>query len=404
MFFLINYRLYVENVEPPSPDQDPLLEPLEGWNYIGDLQPKIEVTVRQIRSGLWSIGSLMICQQLKDGEDMPPAMACRWNDDGATYCLCRRSVPLEIGEPEEGDPSAGLLHHCHDGFAQWILSPNVQITVRGWVEGSATEGATLRWVNKNVPSVPTEELLHDWIDPEWNRAILISKPPPGELYVKAFSRLTTQQRLQVADQVAGHHKALSGMTSDYVETVDGHGIEGQFSLRERKALPTWRPRAEGRISREDHEAYWKRWADRWGVQADRPGIGEPLVLQHPCTPYDFYVAIPSSLDDVPKVTGITKWVNVGYLPKWEVATRLRWESKYFVYTGQPTQPMEDATHWRWMLSNACVRLGFPLEMEYSKALWRPKYRHYPSIPIERLGVFCHLPTEETEETRDAQKK
>ncbi len=41
----------------------------------------------------------------------------------------------------------------------WKLNENVFYTVK-------TEATTLRWVNKNDPSVPTEEVVYDWNDPD----------------------------------------------------------------------------------------------------------------------------------------------------------------------------------------------------------------------------------------------
>jgi hypothetical protein len=45
---------------------------------------------------------------------------------------------------------------------------------------------------------------------------VISKRVPGETYQKAWPSLTEQQKLHVADQVAGHLKVLSKIKSDHV--------------------------------------------------------------------------------------------------------------------------------------------------------------------------------------------
>ena len=126
--------------------------------------------------------------------------------------------------------------------------------------------------------MPTEEIIYDWVDPEWNRTVMISKRVPGKVYQDAWPGLTTQQKLQVADQVAIHLKALSEKTSDYIETVLGTGLVGVWSLRVREALPFWKPRLEPRVHRDDYEAFVKRRDGRLGIDMVALGVGEPFVL------------------------------------------------------------------------------------------------------------------------------
>jgi hypothetical protein len=122
-----------------------------------------------------------------------------------------------------------------------------------------------------------------------------------------------------------------------------------------------------------------------------PGSGEPLVLQlHDCTPEDFMVSTPSESDpdQMPKVTGIINWEKTGYLPKWRIATRPRSEPLYMVCA----YPFGlNSFDWQWMLSNACVRAGFPLELEYITEWTKRSKRHYPSVPVYRHINFFNLP-------------
>jgi hypothetical protein len=50
----------------------------------------------------------------------------------------------------------------------------------------------------------------------------------------------------------------------------------------------------------------------------------------------------------------------------------------------------EATDWQWMLSNACVRAGLPLELEYIKAKVRGNFRHYPGMLIEGIIECSNL--------------
>ena len=267
------------------------------------LQPPIDETVGLTSHGTWSIGSLMTCQALKDGEDMPPDVVCTWSDSGVTYALRKRNVP-RASRDSEGDFRTTRLKRVDLGLASavWTLSPNIFCKVKSWIEGLTTEADTLRWVNQNVPSVPTEKVIYDWTDPEWNRTIMISHRVPGKSYQEAWSSLTPRQRLAVADQVASHFKALSENTSDYIETVMGTGLIGIWSLRVREAKPVWKPLVEPRVSRQDYEAYIRRRDGRAGVTLTAPNLGEPFVLQHfDCNPTNFFVTTPSE-PELPEVT------------------------------------------------------------------------------------------------------
>ena len=271
----------------------------------------------------------------------------------------------------------------------WNLSPNVFCKAKSWVEGLTTEATTIRWVNEHVPSLPTEKVIYDWVDAEWNCTVMISKRVPGKTYQEAWKGLTKQQRLAVADQVAGHLKALSEMTSDHVETVQGTGLVGEYSLRVREPLPAWKPRLEPRVTREDYEAYAKRNNDAMGFEMELPDQGEPLVLQHPdCSPGNFLVTTPEDPNEMPKVTGIIDWERVGYLPKLYFAMNSRANPDFMV------EQNYEGMDWQWMLSNALVRAGFPLELEYTKARYRVILdRKHPEIQVEQVINLNNLPAE-----------
>lgn len=87
---------------------------------------------------------------------------------------------------------------------------------------------------------------------------------------------------------------------------------------------------------------------------------------------------------MPVVIGIIDWEAVGYLPRWMVATQPRLKRDFMVET---TPHSWAGIDWQWMLSNACVRAGFPLEFEYAKELARIRLRHYSGIALEQnLGL------------------
>jgi hypothetical protein len=72
----------------------------------------------------------------------------------------------------------------------------------------------------------------------------------------------------------------------------------------------------------------------------------------------FFVTTLSDSNEVSRVTAIIDWNNVGYLPKFYMATLPRGRY-HFAVEDQP-----EGFDWMWMLSNALVEEGFPLEMDY----------------------------------------
>jgi hypothetical protein len=196
--------------------------------------------------------------------------------------------------------------------------------------------------------------------------------------------LTTQQKLQVAEQVAEHLRALAEITSDYVETVEGRGLKGKHSLRIREALPDWKPRVEPRVSLKDYIAYMTRIDD--GIKP--PNAEEPLVLQHPdVSPTNLFVMMPLAPEESPQVTAIIDWERVGFRFKWEVSTYPRISRGFEVQTRPPCWEARD---WEWMLSNACVRAGFPLYLDHIKRLAAIEKKFYPNVPIEVIYNSWYL--------------
>ncbi|KAG9236275.1 hypothetical protein BJ875DRAFT_372513, partial [Amylocarpus encephaloides] len=108
---------------------------------------------------------------------------------------------------------------------------------QSWFEPLMTEATTLGRIKKNGLSVLTEELIYDRIDSERNRTVIISKRVPGRTYQQAWPSLTTEQKLEVANQVAEHLKSLAEQSPEFVETVEGTALEGEHSLRVREGRP-----------------------------------------------------------------------------------------------------------------------------------------------------------------------
>jgi len=81
-------------------------------------------------------------------------------------------------------------------------------------------------------------------------------------------------------------------------------------------------------------------------------------LQHPdLNPTNFFITIPSAIT-APRVTVIIDWSDIGYYPKFYVTILPRGQYYFFV------EDQPGSFDWIWMLSNAFIKVGFLLEMEY----------------------------------------
>jgi hypothetical protein len=343
---------------------DPLIDekPISFEEKYAKVAPEMKNSVALTNPDHWDIGSLMTCEKIKiePGYDTSPSIVCQWTDHGSTYCLRKRSVPKsELGDGD-CDSEAG---HVYDVATSgvWTLSPNVFCKTQRWTEGTTTDAESIRFVNKNIPSIPTEKIIYDWIDHQWHRWFMLSWRVPGERFYEAWPQLSLSQKLDVAQGVAGHSKALAAFTSSYIETVTGQGPEGKFRLGLRDSLPEWKPRIEPRATREEYKQVMERsWARKNLVPPDPEAS---FALSHcDLIPQNIFVDIPKAPENgqpekEAKVTAIIDWQRLAYRSKWEVATLPRAMWSYAVYN----QP--DGRDWQWMLSNALYDEGFPLELD-----------------------------------------
>ncbi|TVY36640.1 hypothetical protein LOCC1_G006790 [Lachnellula occidentalis] len=299
-------RLYRLRGKTIMKDFDPLLmeKPIIFDEKTATVASKFEHSVLLTSPDHWDIGSLMTCEKIEPGYD----------------------VPADIR----------------------------------WVEGVTTDAESIRFVNKKIPSIPTKELIYDWIDHDWYRWFMLSRRVPGTRFHEAWPQLSAIQKLDVADGYAKHAKALAAFTSEYIETVTGQGVEGMWRLAPRESLPDWKPRIEPRVTKEEFQKYLKR---SWGRINVAPPDAGALVLAHgDPTAGNIFVAVPEDPEEEAKVTAIIDWQALAYQPKWTIASTPRGQIGYSV--GE----QEDGRDWQWMLSNALYDAGFPLELELKEKL------------------------------------
>lgn len=105
----------------------------------------------------------MICEKLEVGQNVPFDTVYQDVDDGLRCCFRKCSEP-KAHSTVEGDPEPGrVFQKSSSGI--WARSPNVLCKVMWWAE-ELTDAATIRFISKNVASLPAQELMYDWIDQE----------------------------------------------------------------------------------------------------------------------------------------------------------------------------------------------------------------------------------------------
>jgi len=297
----------------------------------------------------------MTCEKIEPDSNVPLDSVCQWIDDGSTYCLRKRSVPISKPGSNSNWKEGEIIVGSSRGV--WTLSPNVFCKTQRWVEGVTPDPESIRFVNEKIPSIPTEDIIYDWIDHDWYRWFMISRRVSGTRFFEAWPQLSSYQKYSLAESVARHAKSLANFTSEYIETVTGQGLEGRWRLGERDGLPDWKPRIEPRATREEYKRFLEvRWEKKNVVPPD-PGV--PFVLQHrDLVPTNMFVTIPEDPEEKAEVTAIIDWQNLAYHVKWQVATPPRVLWSYAILN------QEDGRMWQWMLSNALYDQGFPLELEF----------------------------------------
>lgn len=92
------------------------------------------------------------------------------------------------------------------------------------------EGTIIEFVVKHTPSVPVPEVIYHWIDPTWNRFFTITKRIQDERLIEVWPRISEQQRLNVAAQLAKHTIILSKLRSDRCEKATDTDILSEHIL------------------------------------------------------------------------------------------------------------------------------------------------------------------------------
>ncbi|KAL9117832.1 MAG: hypothetical protein Q9187_005627 [Circinaria calcarea] len=180
--------------------------------------------------------------------------------------------------------------------------------------------------------------------------------------------MSTEQRTDLASQIAKHVVTLAKLKSRRCEKITGAGITyegpllgGRFSWD----FPLWQPLVHPPLTIEEVK---ERITKLTGEAP--PDLGEYFLFTHTLlVPPKIFVHMPAEKNGHVQLSCIIGWASAGYFPHWYIATNPRVNVSFGVENIEP--PPQDQFDWTWILSDALIREGFSCE-----AHWWVKSREY----------------------------
>lgn len=326
------------------------------------MEPLIGESVGLIDPGSWSIGTSMLCEQLQGQQPPPEDAVAHWNDGDSVFCL-RPKLPTTS---PSGDSAAGRFYDHFFRSAAWNLSPNVICKASGWIEGMETEGVTLEFVAKEFPSVPIPEVIHHWVDPSWNRCFIITRRVRGERLNDVWCRVSHEQRMDVAAQLAKHSVTMAEIGSVRCAKPTGVGICFEAELFSGvpeevvEAWPSWKPVLHPVLTVEEFTA---RTIELRGTAP--PDMGQYFMFAHMnMGPTNIFVLMPAEKTGRVELSAIIDWKSAGFYPHWYISTKPRISADFALDNEFRDEIPADGGHWMWILSDALMLEGFDLEVKW----------------------------------------
>lgn len=129
-------------------------------------------------------------------------VACGWTHDKQSRCCYSSHVKLIYGAHDRG---------------VWSIGTDLILKERP-DDGPKNEAKTLKLL-ASYTSIPAPELVCDWVDRN-RRYFVLQKRMDGETLEDAWPVLSHNQRVAIADQVAGVCRHLHSITSSSIQSVD----------------------------------------------------------------------------------------------------------------------------------------------------------------------------------------
>ena len=266
-----------------------------------------------------------------------------WEDGEGTYYLRERVEEDDLLLPGNSIET-GLVHQGGTSAAVWSIGTSAFCKVKAWCEGLELENDTIQYVARNAPGVPVPEVIHSWVDHEWNRSFLILKRVGGHTLHDAWPQLSLRQQSQIASQIGKYCSKLAGITSHQFESAIHHGVlEAYLIVDAEPSHSSWKPRPLGLFSLEDFKCYFLRQSTTY-----YPDVG----------PFHFYHADlgPGNImvSREGNVEGILDWESAGFYPRYWIASKPMRSAGFYLKSTKGTK----REAWRDLLGIMLKKEGF----------------------------------------------
>jgi len=316
------------------------------------MTPPIGGSIRRVTLDRWMMGSSKVCERALTRN--PANAIVTWEDGDVTFYL-RERAESEILSPED-DLDAGLVHEGGTSAAVWSIGADAFCKVKAWREGMELESRTIAFIREKAPEVPVPEVIHMWIDHEWNRTFLILRRIAGQTLDNEWSRLTSDQRLQIASKVVEYCRKLASFSSCRFESATGHAVVEPFlHSTADMSHPSWVPRPVGPFSYEGLASHLSAVEPEYNLD-----VGSLFYFYHAdLGPTNIII-----LNGI--IVGILDWESAAYYPKFWIATKPRLSAGFYLQKDRT-----DRKAWSCILSKMLEADGFPQNVDaYNR--WRRK--------------------------------
>ena len=193
-----------------------------------------------------------------------------------------------------------------------------------------TEGDAMRLVRDRAPAIPVPELIHFWVDEEWERYFLIQRRIRGETLDRAWWKLTEEEKRGVAKEIAFAIVTMAAITAPRYQGPDGKAFACDWFRCREPDEEVWGPRLSdypGPFTAEEFREYLRRSSD--GVEP--PEIGSEFHFYHSdLGPANIILAGMETAEDGGSnedrkkerhvsVAAILDWETAGFHPKFWIA-------------------------------------------------------------------------------------
>ncbi|THW56974.1 hypothetical protein D6D20_08322 [Aureobasidium pullulans] len=304
-----------------------------------------------------ALGTMVNCIRAPLSTPPAPNTLLSWNDTDFVFHLLPRGVSTEglvntSLRLQDSDPMHKLIYDAGSCSGVYFLGNEIVCKVKGWKEGMQLESETIAFVREHFPTIPVPEILYSWIDKSINRSFDIMKRVHARTLDKAWADLTPQQRLNIAEQVAGYITLLATKTAKRFETISGCGVGTPALIAGwpfESPIHTWFRRTLPPYSVAEYRDYAKRIST-----APPPEFDDEFVFYHDDQgPTNVLVS-----DDGNSVAAIIDWENAAFYPRYWVATVQFAHAGFLLEPPEGQRRFEGDDEWGLSLVAALKQHGF----------------------------------------------